>query len=176
MENKKLELAKEAIKCHLENKEIIVDENLKKELSIKKACFVTLTKDNLLRGCIGSLIAYRELWKEIISNAINAAFNDPRFPPLGLKELNKIKIEISILDIPKKVIYHTNEELINKIKNKGVIVSDSFHSATYLPQVWEELSSPEDFLCSLCMKAGLNKDSWKNKKLNFQIYDVEKIS
>ena len=173
--NSLLQLARESIKAKLEGKEIKIPEKIKKQYSKKQACFVTLTILGELRGCIGSLLPRQELWKDIIENAINAAFNDPRFPQLTKAELSKVKIEISILTIPKKLEYKTPEDLLKKIKNKGVIIKQGWNQATYLPQVWDELSQPEQFISSLCMKAGLSPNTWKQEKLQVQVYDVEKI-
>jgi AmmeMemoRadiSam system protein A len=88
-----LGLARKAILAELENKKLNIDEKIKKKFSEKKACFVTLTISSELRGCIGSLYARQELWKDVAENAKNAAFSDPRFNSLTLDELEKIKIE-----------------------------------------------------------------------------------
>lgn len=170
-----LKLAREAIISELEGKELEIDENIKKKYSKKQACFVTLTINRGLRGCIGSLEARQELWKDIIENARNAAFRDPRFPILNENELKKIKIEISVLSIPKKITYKTEDELKKKIMKKGVVLKKGWNSATYLPQVWAELGEFEEFISSLCVKAGLSSDSWKNLDLEVLVYDVEKI-
>jgi AmmeMemoRadiSam system protein A len=170
-----LELSRKTIEEYLKGNNFEPDQKIKEKFSGKKACFVTLTKKGKLCGCIGSLIARQELWKDIIDNSINAAFNDPRFHPISEKELDEIQIEISILSKPKEVKYNSDNELKQLIKNKGIFLSDGFYSATYLPQVWEDLPEPEKFLSSLCMKAGLNSNAWKNKKLKIQVYDVEKI-
>jgi len=170
-----LKLARETIISELKDKELVIDERIKKEFSEKKACFVTLSKNGVLRGCIGSLIPHQELWKDVIENAKNAAFNDIRFPPLIDEELDEIKIEISILSIPKEIHYKNLEDLKRKIKGKGVIIYYSSYSATYLPQVWEEIKNEEEFLSSLCLKAGLGVNFWKNNELRVKVYEVEKI-
>jgi len=171
-----LKLARQAIKSRLENKPINIPENIKQKYSKKQASFVTLTINNELRGCIGSLLPTKPLYQDIIENAENAAFNDPRFPSLTKSELPKIKIELSLLTIPKPINYKDSKNLLEKIKNKGVIIKSGFNQATYLPQVWEQLPSPEQFLSSLCIKSGLPADFWKlNKKLIIQTYEVEKI-
>jgi AmmeMemoRadiSam system protein A len=170
-----LEIARKTIEFALKCKKYIPDEKLKKKFSEKRACFVTLSLNGQLRGCIGSLVARQELWKDIVSNSTGAAFYDPRFLPLTEKEFKETKIEISVLDEPKRISYSSLEELKQKIKNKGVVLSDTFRSATYLPQVWEDLPEPENFLSSLCIKAGLNSQDWKNKKLDIKVYNVIKI-
>jgi len=170
-----LNLARKTIEFALEGKKFEPDEKIKEKYSEKKACFVTLTKNNQLRGCIGSLIAKQELWKEVIENSINSAFNDVRFYPLKKTELKDIDIEISILSKPRQINYNNLGELKEKIKNKGVLISYSIYSATYLPQVWGQLKTEERFLSSLCEKAGLNIDFWKTGKLKVEVYNTENI-
>jgi len=169
-----LKLAREAIQTSLENKELVVSEQIKKQFSKKLACFVTLTENNDLRGCIGSLEARQELWKDVIENSRNAAFSDPRFAQLTREELKKVQIEVSVLSSLKKINYKSEEELKKKIIGKGVLIKKGFYSATYLPQVWEQLEDFEEFISSLCEKAGLSYDSWKNLDLEIQVYEVEK--
>jgi len=143
----------------------------------KKATFVTLTKNSILRGCIGKLKPTCELYKDIIENTYSASFSDPRFPQLQKEELKDIKIEISILDTPQKFEYKTHKELTDKLSKEkcGVIIQSGFHSATFLPQVWEELKTPEEFLSHLCLKAGLENNAWKDKNIEIYLYNVLKF-
>ena len=135
---------------------------------------MTLTKNNNLRGCIGSLYASQPLWKEVQENALRAAFQDPRFFPLTKNELNEIKIEVSVLSEPKKLPFKDENDLLKKInKNMGIIIKKNFKSATFLPQVWEQLPDKKEFLEHLCLKAGLNKDDWKSKNTEILYYFVE---
>ncbi|NMB67077.1 AmmeMemoRadiSam system protein A [Candidatus Woesearchaeota archaeon] len=175
MENELIRLARSAILSTLENKPLEIDKTIKEKFSEKKSCFVTLTLNGELRGCIGSLTPTKPLWKEVIENSINAAFNDFRFLPLSKKEFNELKIEISILSELEKIEYISLEDLFKKIKNKGVFIRHNGFSATYLPQVWNEIKSPLTFLSSLCKKAGLSSDFWKNKNLEFFTYNVDII-
>jgi len=170
-----LGLARESIAIAFEAKELKINEAVKKKYSKKQACFVTLTIKGDLRGCIGSLEARQELWKDVAENARNAAFNDSRFMPLTKEELAKIKIEISILAVPKRISYKDAEDLKKKIKGKGVVLGKGFNSATYLPQVWQEINDSEEFLSSLCRKSGLPSDAWKKEKLKVLVYSVDKI-
>lgn len=168
-----LKLARNAIESYFSKKELKVSPEIIKKYSEKKACFVTLTKNNQLRGCIGSLQPRQELYKDVIDNARNAAFQDPRFSPMEKSELDKIKIEISVLSIPKKLEFKDDKDLLKKLtKKEGVIIKKEFYSATYLPQVWKELKDKEEFLSSLCMKAGLSEDAWK-EKIEVFTYSVE---
>lgn len=170
-----LKLARHAIEAYLKDEEVKVSENINKKYYDKKACFVTLTENDELRGCMGSLEPRQELWKDVVENARNAAFSDPRFPAVIGSELKKIKIEISVLSIPKQISYKSLEELKQKIKNKGVILKQDYKQATYLPQVWDELENEEEFLSSLCMKAGMNGNAWQQGNIEVFVYDVEKI-
>lgn len=172
-----LKLAREAISSSLEERELIVKDDIKKEFSEKKACFVTLTfkANKELRGCIGNLEARQELWKEVIENARDAAFSDSRFLPLSKEELEKIKIEVSVLSTPKKIDYEDSKDLKKKIMGKGVIIQRGFNQATYLPQVWQQLPVFLEFISSLCEKAGLSSSSWKKLDLEVWTYSVEKI-
>ena len=146
------------------------------ELSKNGATFVTLTLNNQLRGCIGSLQAYRPLLDDLISNANAAAFEDPRFYELTLDEFKKVKIEISILSTPVEVIYTNIEDLKSKIKPNihGVILQKDGRRSTFLPQVWEQLSTFEEFFYHLC-----HKGSFEVNCLEFHphvfTYEVKKI-
>ena len=142
------------------------------------AAFVTLTKKGALRGCIGSITAHRSLLNDVKANARNAAFHDPRFQPLGEKEYAELDIEVSVLTPPRKLEYHDAEDLIRKLRPKvdGVILGDGSHTATFLPQVWEQLPDPEQFLTRLCLKGGLAGDAWRRNKLEVQIYQVQHFS
>jgi len=169
-----LNLARSAIGSELDNKKLDISKEIKEKYSEKKACFVTLTEHGRLRGCVGSLYPHQELYKDVIENAIHAAFEDYRFPQLKKDELAKIKIEISVLSVPQKLEFKNEKELLKKIdKDMGIILKKGFNSATFLPQVWEELPNKIDFLESLCLKAGIEKDAWKNSEIYF--YKVEKI-
>ena len=132
------------------------------QLKEKGAAFVTLNSmpGEHLRGCIGSLEAYRPLYKDIIANAQVAALHDPRFPPLTLEELKQVKIEVSILSKPEKLVYSDSEDLEKKITpfKDGIVLKLQGRQATYLPQVWEQLPRFEDFFSSLCQKANLPGD------------------
>ena len=169
-----LKIARSAIESKFHNKEIYVNEDIKKKFSEKKACFVTLTKNRELRGCIGSLQPRQELWKDVVDNAIHSAFNDYRFIPVNENELKKIKIEISVLTTQKKLRFKNESDLLRKInKNRGIILQKNGSQSTFLPQVWEQIKDKKEFLEQLSLKAGLNKDDWKNS--DFWFYNVEKV-
>ncbi|MGB5505588.1 MAG: AmmeMemoRadiSam system protein A [Sulfurovum sp.] len=141
------------------------------------AAFVTINKDpnEQLRGCIGSLQAYRPLYKDIIMNAQAAALRDPRFLPLSLEELDQIKIEVSILSEPQVLQYDDLNDLKNKVVpfQDGIVLKLRDRQATYLPQVWEQLPQFDDFFSSLCMKANLSNDCLSQHP-EISTYTVEK--
>ncbi len=141
----------------------------------QRGTFVTLHIQDQLRGCIGSLVETEPLRTSIRTNAVNAAFRDPRFPPLGRNEFPEITIEVSILTEPQPLEYADPQDLVNKLRPNidGVILSKGPARSTFLPQVWEQLSKPEDFLTHLCLKAGLPKDAWKKEHLEIQTYQVQ---
>lgn len=142
------------------------------------AAFITLTTkpNDRLRGCMGSLQAYRPLYKDIIINAQAAALRDPRFNPLTVEELDQIKIEVSILSKPKKVAYHNLQDLRNKITpyQDGIILKLQGNQATYLPQVWEDLSEFDAFFSSLCQKADL-RSNCLSRHPDISTYQVTKF-
>lgn len=148
-----------------------------KDPCFQKSCgtFVTLKINGQLRGCIGNLSSNDSLLSGVRRNTINAAFHDPRFAPLSASELDRIEIEISILTEPKPLNYRNTTDLLEKLRPKvdGVTICLGHASATFLPQVWEQLPEPQDFLTHLCMKAGLAADAWKNRKLDVSTYQVQ---
>ncbi|MFH1153488.1 MAG: AmmeMemoRadiSam system protein B [Pseudomonadota bacterium] len=137
--------------------------------------FVTLTIKGALRGCIGTIEPVESMADGIRGNARNAAFRDPRFSPLTRNEFDDVHIEVSLLTKPEKLDYTDGDDLISKLKPgvHGVILEKSYHRATFLPQVWEQLPRPEDFLTHLCRKAGLGGNEWKDGQIEVFTYGVE---
>ena len=161
--------------------EIDLDKILEKYPELKEpgSSFVTITKgqEQSLRGCIGSLEAYRPLYEDIILNARSAALHDPRFQALSELEYDDIKVEVSILSKPKILNYDDIDDLRNKIKPNvdGVVLKLDGHQATFLPQVWEQLPTFDLFFAHLCQKAGLKSECLKNHP-DILTYHVEKYS
>jgi len=137
--------------------------------------FVTLKIQGQLRGCIGNLTSTETVIDGVKRNAVNAAFHDPRFSPLSNQELEQAKIEVSVLTEPEPLAFHDGEDLQKKLRVNvdGVIIRKGHASATFLPQVWEQLPQPRDFLSHLCMKAGLSSDAWKSSELDVMTYQVQ---
>jgi len=127
------------------------------------AAFVTIRKHGELRGCIGHIIAMEPLYKSIRDNAIAAASEDPRFPPVSAGELKDIDIEISVLTEPKPL----PNPLDVRVGVDGLIIQKGFHRGVLLPQVPAELGwSKERFLEGICEKAGLPRGAWKDANLS----------
>ncbi len=141
------------------------------------ASFVTLTIGRELRGCIGSIEPRRPLALDVQGNAIAAAFHDPRFPPLTHRELDRTHIEISVLTIPQPLEYEGPTDLLAKLRPEvdGVIIERGWHRATFLPQVWEKLPDPHEFMAYLCLKAGLSAEDYCRPGLRVYTYQVEKF-
>lgn len=158
-----LRLARESIMSEFRGGRMNVGE-IPNEAKSKSGTFVTLTINGELRGCIGVIEPIAEIANGVIENAKKAAFEDPRFPPLEENEMKNVRIEVSVLSTPRKIELKTEAELLVFLKkNKlGLIIEKGLSKATFLPQVWDELSDPVDFLTHLCVKAGLSSNEWRN--------------
>ncbi len=141
------------------------------------ACFVTLKSRGNLRGCIGTLSAHRSLAADLLANAVAAATQDPRFPPMTHAELAEVEIEISLLSQPEPFAYQDGDDLLRRLRPgvDGVILSHNGRRSTFLPQVWEQLPNPADFLTHLCQKAGLSGACWR-QGAEIMVYTVKKIA
>jgi AmmeMemoRadiSam system protein A len=140
------------------------------------AAFVTLKYEHQLRGCIGSIIAHRKLLDDVIHNAESSAFSDPRFNPLSSDELSHLELEVSVLSEPKILEYTDFEDLVKKIRPNidGLILQHGSHQGTFLPQVWEQLPTPKEFLEHLSYKAGSNPSIYKENPTIYT-YQVDAI-
>jgi AmmeMemoRadiSam system protein A len=126
------------------------------------ACFVTLTQKGRLRGCIGSIQARRPLAQDVQANAVAAALCDPRFPPLVAQELEHTQIEVSLLS-PMQALTFTNEaDAVAQLRPgvDGLVFEFAHYRSTFLPQVWEQLPDPREFMAQLKNKAGLPRQFW----------------
>jgi AmmeMemoRadiSam system protein A len=126
------------------------------------ATFVTLFKNGLLRGCIGTLEAQRPLGVDVRANAVAAAFDDPRFPRLGADEFMDTSVEVSLLSAPEILTADGEQALLAQLRPgvDGVVLEVAGRRATFLPQVWDSLRDPTEFLAELKHKAGLPIDFW----------------
>lgn len=144
-------------------------------LNVTSGTFVTLKIGGQLRGCIGSLVGCEPLTSGVRSNALNAAFHDPRFRPLTNRELDRVCIEVSVLTDPQPLVYNDVADLIIKLHPHvdGVTIRQGGTSATFLPQVWKQLPDVASFLSHLCTKAGLSADRWRQGDLDVETYQVQ---
>lgn len=174
-----LKIAREAI-------ELVVQEKTLLKLNIDSytpalrehgASFVTLTVQHQLRGCIGTLEAHQPLVEDVREHAIAAAMEDPRFLPVEKSELNRIRIEVSRLGAPEALSYESSEDLIKKLNPHvdGVIIKYSERKATFLPQVWEKIPDPSEFMNQLCHKMIGQANLWQESKLQVFTYPVEEF-
>lgn len=126
------------------------------------ATFVTLTKHGQLRGCIGSLEARRSLLEDVKANALAAAFRDSRFPPLSADELEDIEIEVSLLSPLTPIAHSSEQDALAQLRPfiDGIVFEHGRYRGTFLPQVWEQLPEPAEFMAHLKYKAGLPTAFW----------------
>lgn len=141
-----------------------------------QASFVTLKKNGDLRGCIGTLEAYRPLLEDVAANARAAALNDPRFPAVGEGELEEITLSLSLLSPPEPFVVRDEADLLARLQPgvDGLVLAYGHHRATFLPAVWEQLPTAEEFFAHLKMKAGLRRDFWHDA-MQFQRYRCDAI-
>jgi len=170
-----LGFARQTIAARLGRGDTPVERPADREFEQQRAVFVTLKKHGQLRGCIGNLEPVGSLWQGVRDNAINAAFNDYRFSPLSADELDELLIDISILGPPTSLEYRDADDLLAKLHpgKDGVILSVGASRATFLPQVWQQLPRPEDFLGHLCRKAGLRDTAWRDSHPAIRVYRVQ---
>jgi AmmeMemoRadiSam system protein B/AmmeMemoRadiSam system protein A len=139
------------------------------------ASFVTLTREGELRGCIGTLEAHRPLGEDVRENAVAAAFRDPRFMPLSRDEFEDIRVEVSLLSPTEPLLVKSEEEALARLRPNvdGVVLEYGHYRSTFLPQVWEQLPNPAEFLAHLKRKAGLSMDFWA-EQVRLSRYTVSK--
>lgn len=135
------------------------------KLTAPGASFVTLKKNNQLRGCIGSPQAYRPLVVDVAENAFRAAFEDPRFPKVESEEREVIDISVSVLSPQSPLQFTSEEELLAQLRagTDGLIIEDGSMRALFLPSVWSQLPRREDFLRRLKVKAGMPPNHWSDR-------------
>lgn len=139
------------------------------------ACFVTLTQQGELRGCIGTLEARRSLLADVKANARAAAFQDPRFSPLQAQELDDTDIEVSLLSSMQVMDFSSEADALAQLRPgvDGVLFEYGHLRSTFLPQVWEQLPSASAFMAHLKRKAGMPPDFWASG-VRMQRYTVSK--
>ena len=139
------------------------------------ATFVTLRMEGELRGCIGTIDPHRPLGDDVAHNGYSAAYRDPRFVPVAPGEIGRLEVEVSLLTPRMPVPCASEAEALEKIRPgvDGIYIEYGAARATFLPQVWENLPDPLDFLCELRRKAGLPMRFW-HPAMKVSRYGVEK--
>ena len=145
-------------------------EEIPDELLIKRSCFVTLkNKKGKLMGCIGTIKpSYKNLYYEIIRNAVSSAINDSRFSRIKLKDLDNLIINVEVLFEPEEI---NNLSLLDP-KIYGLIISDNFHRRGVLLPGIAEIDTIEKQIRIVKKKAGINQET--NSDLKFYRFKTEK--
>jgi len=144
-------------------------------LQQKAACFITITRLGKLRGCIGTIEPHRSLLDDVKNNAKAAAFQDPRFSPLGVDELDTIEIEILLLSATQAMDFSDEDDALKQLQPgiDGLVFEYESYRSTFLPQVWKTLPMAKDFIAHLKQKAGLSTDFW-SENIRLSRYTVSK--
>jgi uncharacterized protein len=166
-----LKLARDTITRYAASgKKVKIPEDLPDYLKTNSGAFVTLHKEDMLRGCIGTFIGEGDLYSTIINMAVCAGWKDPRFPSLEEKEIELLEIEVSVLS-PLREIKDINEIGIGK---HGIYITGDYSSGVLLPQVATEYGwDTETFLENTCLKARLSPDAWQSKNVRIDIFSAQ---
>ena len=168
-----LNLARQVLQARINHQEISINKPDSMVLDICCGVFVSLHKNQELRGCIGYVRGIKPLKEAVQEMAVSAAFEDPRFPPVEQQELEDLEIEISVLSPLKSV---TDMKVI-EIGRHGLIVEKGIHRGLLLPQVATQYNwDAKTFIEQTCIKAGLPADAWKEKDTRIQIFSAEVFS
>ncbi len=172
-------LAREALECSVTGKKMPSKSVASGPFSEKRGVFVTLNYSgqggNNLRGCIGFPFPVKKLGDAIREAAVAAATEDPRFPPVGVEELDSILVEVSVLTLPQDLDIPKRETPSHiRIGQDGLLISNSYASGLLLPQVAIEFGMDQvEFLSQACMKAGLPPDAWLDPATRVQVFQAE---
>lgn len=169
-----VKMARKTVTEFLRNDSKIEDEDFDSKFNFSSGVFVTLNKQNSLRGCIGYPLPVKKLSEGLIDAAISAATRDTRFSPVTIDELDKIVFEVTVLTPPVEIKVKQSLDYLTEIKvgRDGLIVENPFTSGLLLPQVPIEYDwNVEEFLEHTCQKAGLEKDAWKNKETKISKFE-----
>ena len=167
-----LEIARNAIIHQVNNMDYSSEPREEKALNIHSGCFVTITQEGHLRGCIGNFQSQQRLFREVATMAVAAASQDPRFQPMSPEELDNFSLEITILS-PLEQIEDTNQI---EVGTHGIYIIKGHNRGVLLPQVATEYGwSRETFLQQTCVKAGLSEDSWQLPGVDIYIFSGQII-
>jgi AmmeMemoRadiSam system protein A len=173
-----LQLAQQVVikGAELNDKPKIELKNIPRSLFTYRSCFTTIEIDHQLRGCYGSFTPAKPLIADVVDQSYNAAFKDPRFKPMTMKDVEVADISLSLLSIPCLFPIEDEQDLISKItpEKDGLILRSKGKSGLFLPSVWDSLPEPEEFVKGLKRKAGFKEDYWSDDIQIFR-YTAEKI-
>ncbi|MDG3087893.1 AmmeMemoRadiSam system protein A [Vibrio hannami] len=175
-----LDIARTAIQEYIANKEASrpAPTELPDKLREPAGCFVTLEVNGELQGCLGSIYpsSYHSLAEEVARKARSSCFEDTRFPPLESQQLNALTIEVSVLSIPKQQHFSSQAELEYFLANNkcGLIFSEKYRRSVFLPQVWDKLPNPKEFIRHLKLKGGWKSDYW-SEELKVETFVVSSV-
>ena len=161
-----VKMARTAVTEYLQNNTKINNKEFNSRFNIDSGIFVTITKENSLRGCIGYPLPIKKLSNAVIDSAIAAATEDPRFPAINPNELDNLIFEVTVLTPPIEINVEKYEDYLSIIKvgRDGLIVENKQCSGLLLPQVPKEYGwDIEEFLAHTSEKAGLEKNAWKDQ-------------
>ena len=169
-----VKIARKTVTELLRNDSKINDPDFNSKFNFNSGVFVTINKQNSLRGCIGFPFPVKSLSEGLIDAAIAAATEDPRFSPVTPDELDQIIFEVTVLTSPIEIkVEDPMDYLLNiKIGRDGLIIENEYTSGLLLPQVPTEYGwNEEEFLCNTCEKAGLNKEAWKDRSTKISRFE-----
>ena len=165
-----IQLAEDVIKAVVNKDRIPVPKDIPAICKEMRGAFVTIEKHHQLRGCIGYILPVYPLYETVIEVAQSAALRDPRFPPVTPKELKDLEVEVSVLTVPEKI----DDPSIVEVGKHGIIMKRGLYQGLLLPQVATEYGwDRETFLEHTCLKAGLERDAWKDKATEIQIFSAQ---
>jgi AmmeMemoRadiSam system protein A len=165
-----LDIARRAIVSYVRSRKIHIEPREEKALNVRRGCFVTITRDGQLRGCIGNFQSEWPLFREVAEMAVASAAKDPRFYPMGEEDLDDFSIEISVLSPLKKI--EAPEEI--QVGTHGIYLEKGYYRGVLLPQVatehgWDRTT----FLQQTCIKAGLPADAWQDEDIEIYVFGAE---
>ena len=169
-------VSKSLEKAILENSEYSPNrDNYDNVMFDKGASFVTLEKNNKLRGCIGSVFSTMSIAEDLAKNAKSAALHDTRFNPVSKDELKDITFKVSLLTGFEEIKFSSYDDLLKQIKPKidGLLIKDGKRQGIFLPAVWEDIPNKKEFLTELKIKAGLSPTYWSDNIEIFRFRTVE---
>lgn len=169
-------LARKSMEMYICEKKVLAAGEVPKKLSEPRGVFVTLTKYDKLRGCIGQPFPTMPLVEAVIDSAISSATRDPRFPPVRAEELKEIEIELSVLSVPEEIRAKDPRDYPKHVEvgKDGLIVECHNSAGLLLPQVPVEQNwGVEEYLACACMKAGLPPDKWLDKSTRIQTFSAQ---